>query len=90
MDIKGNRTYATCITQMITGGVGIACYLKPDLVGIFTSLGLAVLTPDQALLMLYLGLTQVFAGLKSIFSRLAISDVKKEVEVINDNSCPTR
>lgn len=73
MNTDGKKTYATAGGQLIFGILGIACFLKPDLVSVASAYGLTVLTPDQALLSLALGVSQLLHGLKSIFSRMAIA-----------------
>jgi len=77
MTTDGKKTYTTAGGQLLFGILGIACFLKPDLVSIASAYGLTVLTPDQALLSLFLGLSQIFSGAKSIFSRMAIAKIAK-------------
>ncbi len=78
INTDGKKTYATAGGQLLFGLLGIACFLKPDLVSIASSCGLTILTPDQALLSLFLGLSQIFSGAKSIFSRMAITKINKD------------
>jgi len=74
--LEGKKTHSAAAVQAILGLVGIACFLKPDLVAVASALGMTILTPDQALFSLVFGLSQVISGLKSMASRLALSKLK--------------
>lgn len=77
INTDGKKTYTVACGQLLFGILGIVCFLKPDLVTVASTYGLTVLTPDQALLSLFLGISQIFSGAKSIFSRIAISNIAK-------------